>query len=169
MLTKAQDYENSNLVLWKDSMLYSDATVTKGKFYISGGTKRLQSNGTAALVISGGDVQIADITVDRLKVTGDGKLTLNGGKYYAIDVTDSTYANYGKLLATNRAFKHQTNWESKSSITDKSFDVTRTNAPKSVEKPPFDSVSVTPASKTANYSEPVTFTATVTRDDSSKA
>ena len=169
MLTKAQDYENSNLVLWQDSLLYSDATVTKGKFYISGGTKHLQSNGTAALVISGGDVQIADITVDRLKVTGDGKLTLNGGKYYAIDVTDSTYANYGKLLATNRAFKYQTNWESKSSITDKSFDVTSTNAPKSVEKPPFDSVSVAPAITTANYGKPMTFTATVTRDDSSKA
>lgn len=169
MLTKAQDYENSNLVLWKDSMLYSDATVTKGKFYISGGTKRLQSNGTAALVISGGDVQITEITVDRLKVKDTGKLTLNGGKYYAIDVTDSTYANYGKLLATNRAFKHQTNWESKSSITDKSFDVTITNAPKSVEKPPFDSVSVAPAITTANYGKPMTFTATVTRDDSSKA
>lgn len=169
MLAKAQDYENSSLVLWKDSMLYSDATVTKGKFYISGGTKRLQSNGTAALVISGGDVQITEITVDRLKVKDTGKLTLNGGKYYAIDVTDSTYANYGKLLATNRAFKHQTNWESKSSITDKSFDVTSTNAPKSVEKPPFDSVSVTPAITTANYGKPMTFTATVTRDDSSKA
>ena len=169
MLTKAQDYENSNLVLWKDSMLYSDATVTKGKFYISGGTKRLQSNGTAALVISGGDVQIADITVDRLKVTGDDKLTLNGGKYYAIDVTDSTYENYGKLLATNRAFKHQTNWESKASITNKSFDVTSTNAPKSVEKPPFDSVAVTPTIWTVDYGKPVTFTATVTSDDSSKA
>lgn len=169
MLTKAQDYENSNLVLWKDSMLYSDATVTKGKFYISGGTKRLQSNGTAALVISGGDVQITEITVDRLKVTGDGKLTLNGGKYYAIDVTDSTYANYGKLLATNRAFKHQTNWESKASITNKSFDVTSTNAPKSVEKPPFDSVAVTPTIWTVDYGKPVTFTATVTSDDSSKA
>jgi len=169
MLTKAQDYENSNLVLWKDSMLYSDATVTKGKFYISGGTKRLQSNGTAALVISGGNVQITEITVDRLKVTGEGKLTLNGGKYYAIDVTGSTYENYGQLLATNRAFKHRTNWESKSSITDKSFDVTSTNAPKSVEKPPFDSVSVTPAITTANYGKPMTFTATVTRDDSSKA
>ena len=170
MLTKAQDYENSNLVLWKDSMLYSDATVTKGKFYISGGTKRLQSNGTAALVISGGDVQIADITVDRLKVTGDGKLTLNGGKYYAIDVTDSSvYTNYGEILATNRAFKHQSTWESKTSITGKSFDVTSTNAPKSVEKPPFDSVSVTPAITTANYGKPMTFIATVTRDDSSKA
>lgn len=170
MLAKAQDYENSNLVLWKDSMLYSDATVTKGKFYISGGpNRRLQSNGVAALVISGGDVQITEITVDRLKVKDTGKLTLNGGKYYAIDVTDSTYANYGKLLATNRAFKHQTNWESKASITNKSFDVTSTNAPKSVEKPPFDSVSVTPAITTANYGKPMTFIATVTRDDSSKA
>lgn len=168
MLTKAQDYENSNLVLWKDSMLYSDATVTKGKFYISGGAKRLQSNGTAALVISGGDVQITEITVDRLKVTGDGKLTLNGGKYYAIDVAGSTYENYGKLLATNRAFKHQSTWESKTSITGKSFDVTSTNAPKSVEKPPFDSVAVTPTIWTVDYGKPVTFTAMVTRDDSSK-
>lgn len=169
MLTKAQDYENSNLVLWKDSMLYSDATVTKGKFYISGSTKRLQSNGTAALVISGGDVQITEITVDRLKVTGEGKLTLNGGKYYAIDVTDSTYANYGQLLPGGYAFKTSSGWEAKSSITDKSFDVTSTNAPKSVEKPPFDSVSVAPAITTANYGKPMTFTATVTRDDSSKA
>ena len=47
--------------------------------------------------------------------------------------------------------------------------MTSTNAPKSVEKPLFDSVSVTPAITTANYGEPVTFTATVTRDDSSKA
>lgn len=170
MLAKAQDYENSNLVLWKDSMLYSDATVTKGKFYISGGpNRRLQSNGVAALVISGGDVQITEITFDRLKVTGDGKLTLNGGKYYAIDVTGSTYANYGQLLPDGYAFKTSTTWESKSSITDKSFDVTSTNAPKSVEKPPFDSVSVTPAITTANYGKPMTFTATVTRDDSSKA
>lgn len=171
MLTKAQDYENSSLVLWKDSMLYSDATVTKGKFYISGGpNRRLQSNGVAALVISGGDVQITEITVDRLKVKDTGKLTLNGGKYYAIDVTDSTvYTNYGEILATNRAFKHQSTWESKTSINGKSFDVTSTNAPKSVEKPLFDSVSVTPAITTANYGEPVTFTATVTRDDSSKA
>lgn len=169
MLTKAQDYENSNLVLWKDSMLYSDATVTKGKFYISGSTKRLQSNGTAALVISGGDVQITEITVDRLKVTGEGKLTLNGGKYYAIDVAGSTYENYGQLLPDGYAFKTSSGWESKASITNKSFDVTSTNAPKSVEKPPFDSVSVAPAITTANYGKPMTFTATVTRDDSSKA
>lgn len=170
MLAKAQDYENSSLVLWKDSMLYSDATVTKGKFYISGGpNRRLQSNGVAALVISGGDVQITEITVDRLKVKDTGKLTLNGGKYYAIDVTGSTYENYGRLLPDGYAFKTSSGWEAKTSITGKSFDVTSTNAPKSVEKPPFDSVSVTPASQTANYSEPVTFTAAVTRDDSSKA
>ena len=169
MLAKAQDYENSSLVLWKDAMLYSDATVTKGKFYISGGTKRLQSNGTAALVISGGDVQITEITVDRLKVKDTGKLTLNGGKYYAIDVTGSTYENYGRLLPDGYAFKTSSGWEAKSSITDKSFDVTSTNAPKSVEKPPFDSVSVAPAITTANYGKPMTFTATVTRDDSSKA
>ena len=170
MLAKAQDYENSSLVLRKDSMLYSDATVTKGKFYISGGpNRRLQSNGVAALVISGGDVQITEITVDRLKVKDTGKLTLNGGKYYAIDVTGSTYENYGRLLPDGYAFKTSSGWEAKTSITGKSFDVTSTNAPKSVEKPPFDSVSVTPASQTANYSEPVTFTAAVTRDDSSKA
>lgn len=169
MLARAQEIENSQLILWSSPIeLYSDATVTKGKFYISGDTKRLQSNGTAALVISGGDVQITEITVDRLKVTGDGKLTLNGGKYYAIDVTGSTYENYGEILATNRAFKHQSTWESKTSITGKSFDVTSTNAPKSVEKPPFDSVAVTPTIWTVDYGKPVTFTATVTRDDSSK-
>lgn len=169
MLARAQEIENSQLILWSSPIeLYGDATVTKGKFYISGDTKRLQSNGTAALVISGGDVQITEITVDRLKVTGDGKLTLNGGKYYAIDVTGSTYENYGEILATNRAFKHQSTWESKTSITGKSFDVTSTNAPKSVEKPPFDSVAVTPTIWTVDYGKPVTFTATVTRDDSSK-
>lgn len=84
-------------------------------------------------------------------------------------MTGSTYENYGQLLPDGYAFKTSTTWESKSSITDKSFDVTSTNAPKSVEKPPFDSVSVTPAITTANYGKPMTFTATVTRDDSSKA
>ena len=172
MLAKAQDNENSQLILWSSPIeLYSDATVTKGKFYISGGpNRRLQSNGVAALVISSGDVQITEITVDRLKVKDTGKLTLNGGNYYAIDVTDSSvYTNYGEILATNRAFKHQSTWESKTSINGKSFDVTSTNAPKSVEKPLFDSVSVTPAITTANYGEPVTFTAAVIRDDSGKA
>ena len=156
----------------RDITLSSNTTISEGNFALSLGGKRLRcanSENQIALVISGGEISIKDGTFDRLKVKDTGKLTLNGGKYYAIDVTDSTYANYGKLLATNRAFKHQTNWESKSSITDKSFDVTSTNAPKSVEKPPFDSVSVAPAITTANYGKPMTFTATVTRDDSSKA
>lgn len=168
MLTKAQDYENSNLVLWKDSMLYSDATVTKGKFYISGGTKRLQSNGTAALVISGGDVQIADITVDRLKVTGDGKLTLNGGKYYAIDVTDSTYANYGGILGAAKGYKTASGWETASTIgaDEKSFTVTGT--PKEVAFLPLRSVTISADGETTvPYGTSVKFTATVESNSSS--
>ena len=163
MLTKAQDYENSNLVLWKDSMLYSDATVTKGKFYISGGTKRLQSNGTAALVISGGDVQIADITVDRLKVTGDGKLTLNGGKYYAIDVTDSSvYTNYGLLLPDYYAFKASTTWEAKGNITAASF---ASDTAKEVKILPLRSVEISPAASEVAFGTSVTFTATPSHTD----
>ena len=165
MLTKAQDYENSNLVLWKDSMLYSDATVTKGKFYISGGTKRLQSNGTAALVISGGDVQIADITVDRLKVTGDGKLTLNGGKYYAIDVAGSTYANYGQLLPDDYAFKASTGWEAKGDITAASFE---SATAKEVKILPLRSVTISADGETTvPYGTSVKFTATVEPNSSS--
>lgn len=163
MLTKAQDYENSNLVLWKDSMLYSDATVTKGKFYISGGTKRLQSNGTAALVISGGDVQIADITVGRLKVTGDGKLTLNGGKYYAIDVTDSSvYTNYGLLLPDYYAFKTSTTWEAKDDITAASF---ASDTAKEVKILPLRSVEISPAASAVAFGTSVTFTATPSHTD----
>lgn len=169
MLALAVEKDGSCVYLLKDVTIIRDTEVKEGNFSIAGGSFKVTCSRPSALIFSGGTVSIVDGTFDRLKVKDTGKLTLNGGKYYAIDVTDSTYANYGKLLATNRAFKHQTNWESKSSITDKSFDVTRTNAPKSVEKPPFDSVSVTSASQTANYSKPVTFTATVTRDDSSKA
>lgn len=168
MLTKAQDYENSNLVLWKDSMLYSDATVTKGKFYISGSTKRLQSNGTAALVISGGDVQITEITVDRLKVTGEGKLTLNGGKYYAIDVTDSTYANYGGILGAAKGYKTASGWETASTIgaDEKSFTVTGT--PKEVAFLPLRSVTISPDGETTvPYGTSVKFTATVEPNSSS--
>ena len=169
MLALAEEKDGSCVYLLKDVTISRDTAVKKGNFNIAGGSFKVTCFGSSALVFSGGTVSIGDGTFDRLKVTGEGKLTLNGGKYYAIDVTDSTYANYGKLLATNRAFKHQTNWESKASITNKSFDVTSTNAPKSVEKPPFDSVSVTPAITTANYGESVTFTAAVIRDDSSKA
>lgn len=169
MLALAEENNGSCVYLLKDVTIIRDTPITKGNFSIAGGSFKVTCSGSYALVFSGGTVSIGDGTFGRLKVTDKGKLTLNGGKYYAIDVTDSTYANYGKLLATNRAFKHQTNWESKASITDKSFDVTSTNAPKSVEKPPFDSVAVTPTIWTVDYGKPVTFTATVTRDDSSKA
>ena len=169
MLALAEEKDGSCVYLLKDVTIIRDTTVKKGNFSIAGGSFKVTCSGPYALVFGGGTVSIGDGTFGRLKVTDDGKLTLNGGKYYAIDVTGSTYENYGKLLATNRAFKHQTNWESKASITNKSFDVTSTNAPKSVEKPPFDSVSVAPAITTANYGKPMTFTATVTRDDSSKA
>lgn len=163
MLAKAQDYENSNLVLWKDSMLYSDATVTKGKFYISGGpNRRLQSNGVAALVISGGDVQITEITVDRLKVKDTGKLTLNGGKYYAIDVTGSTYENYGQLLPDGYAFKASTGWEAKGDIIAASF---ASDTAKEVKILPLRSVEISPAASAVAFGTSVTFTATPSHTD----
>lgn len=167
MLARAQEIENSQLILWSSPIeLYSDATVTKGKFYISGGTKRLQSNGTAALVISGGDVQIADITVDRLKVTGDGKLTLNGGKYYAIDVTDSSvYTNYGLLLPDYYAFKASTTWEAKGNITAASFE---SATAKEVKILPLRSVTISADGETTvPYGTSVKFTATVESNSSS--
>ena len=169
MLALAEKAEGSCVYLRRDVTIIRDTPVTEGNFSIAGGRFKVTCSGSSALIFSGGTVSIGDGTFDRLKVTGDGKLTLNGGKYYAIDVTDSTYENYGQLLPGGYAFKTSSGWESKSSITGKSFDVTSTNAPKSVEKPPFDSVSVAPAITTANYGKPMTFTATVTRDDSSKA
>lgn len=168
MLALAEEKDGSCVYLLKDVTIIRDTTVKKGNFSIVGGSFKVTCSGPYALVFGGGTVSISDGTFDRLKVTGDGKLTLNGGKYYAIDVTGSTYENYGQLLPDDYAFKASTGWEAKSSITDKSFDVTSTNAPKSVKKPPFDSVSVTPAITTANYGKPMTFKATVTRDDSSK-
>ena len=168
MLALAEEKDGSCVYLLKDVTIIRDTEVQKGNFSIAGGSFKVTCSGPYALVFGGGTVSIGDGTFDRLKVTGEGKLTLNGGKYYAIDVAGSTYENYGKLLATNRAFKHQSTWESKTSITGKSFDVTSTNAPKSVEKPPFDSVAVTPTIWTVDYGKPVTFTAMVTRDDSSK-
>lgn len=170
MLALAEENNGSCVYLLKDVTIIRDTTVKKGNFSIAGGSFKVTCSGPYALVFGGGTVSIGDGTFDRLKVTGDGKLTLNGGKYYAIDVTDSSvYTNYGQLLPDDYAFKASTGWEAKSSITDKSFDVTSTNAPKSVEKPPFDSVAVTPTIWTVDYGKPVTFTATVTRDDSSKA
>lgn len=167
MLARAQEIENSQLILWSSPIeLYSDAKVTKGKFYISGDTKRLQSNGTAALVISGGDVQIADITVDRLKVTGEGKLTLNGGKYYAIDVTDSSvYTNYGQLLPDYYAFKTSTTWEAKDDIAAASF---ASDTAKEVKILPLRSVTISADGETTvPYGTSVKFTATVETNSSS--
>lgn len=166
MLARAQEIENSQLILWSSPIeLYSDATVTKGKFYISGGTKRLQSNGTAALVISGGDVQITEITVDRLKVKDTGKLTLNGGKYYAIDVTDSTYANYGQLLPDGYAFKTSSGWEAKGDITAASFE---SATAKEVKILPLRSVTISADGETTvPYGTSVKFTATVEPNSSS--
>lgn len=166
MLARAQEIENSQLILWSSPIeLYSDATVTKGKFYISGGTKRLQSNGTAALVISGGDVQITEITVDRLKVTDDGKLTLNGGKYYAIDVTGSTYENYGQLLPGGYAFKTSSGWEAKDDITAASFE---SATAKEVKILPLRSVTISADGETTvPYGTSVKFTATVEANSSS--
>lgn len=169
MLALAEEKDGSCVYLLKDVTIIRDTTVKKGNFSIAGGSFKVTCSGSSALKFSGGTVSIGDGTFGRLKVTGDGKLTLNGGKYYAIDVTDSSvYTNYGLLLPDYYAFKASTGWEAKSSITDKSFDVTSTNAPKSVEKPPFDSVAVTPTIWTVDYGKPVTFIATVTRDDSSK-
>lgn len=169
MLALAEEKDGSCVYLLKDVTIIRDTTVKKGNFSIAGGSFKVTCSGPYALVFSGGTVSIGDGTFDRLKVKDTGKLMLNGGKYYAIDVAGSTYENYGQLLPDDYAFKASSGWEAKSSITDKSFDVTSTNAPKSVEKPPFDSVSVAPAITTANYGKPMTFTATVTRDDSSKA
>lgn len=167
MLAKAQDNENSQLILWSSPIeLYSDATVTKGKFYISGGpNRRLQSNGVAALVISGGDVQITEITVDRLKVKDTGKLTLNGGKYYAIDVTGSTYKNYGQLLPDYYAFKTSTTWEAKDDITAASF---ASDTAKEVKILPLRSVTISAdGSTTVPAGTSVKFTATVETNSSS--
>lgn len=169
MLALAEKTEGSCVYLRRDVTIIRDTEVKEGNFSIAGGRFKVTCSGSSALKFSGGTVSIGDGTFDRLKVKDTGKLTLNGGKYYAIDVTGSTYENYGQLLPDGYAFKTSSGWEAKSSITDKSFDVTSTNAPKSVEKPPFDSVSVAPAITTANYDKPMTFTATVTRDDSSKA
>lgn len=101
MLNKAQETQGSCLVLLKDITLNSDTTISKGNFALSLGRWHLRcanSQNEIALVISGGEISIKDGTFDRLKVTGEGKLTLNGGKYYAIDVAGSTYKNYGQLL-----------------------------------------------------------------------
>lgn len=171
MLEKAQITPGSCLVLLRDITLNSNTTISEGNFALSLGGKRLRcanSENQIALVISGGEISIKDGTFDRLKVTGDGKLTLNGGKYYAIDVTDSTYANYGGILGAAKGYKTASGWETASTIgaDEKSFTVTGT--PKEVAFLPLRSVTISvDGETTVPYGTSVKFTATVESNSSS--
>lgn len=171
MLEKAQGTPGSCLVLLKDITLNSNTTISKGNFALSLGGKRLRcanSENQIALVISGGEISIKDGTFDRLKVTGEGKLTLNGGKYYAIDVADSTYANYGGILGAAKGYKTASGWETASTIgaDEKSFTVTGT--PKEVAFLPLRSVTISvDGETTVPYGTSVKFTATVESNSSS--
>lgn len=171
MLEKAQNTPGSCLVLLRDITLNSNTTISKGNFALSLGGKRLRcanSENQIALVISGGEISIKDGTFDRLKVKDTGKLTLNGGKYYAIDVTDSTYANYGGILGAAKGYKTASGWETASTIgaDEKSFTVTGT--PKEVAFLPLRSVTISvDGETTVPYGTSVKFTATVESNSSS--
>ena len=169
MLEKAQNTPGSCLVLLKDITLNSNTTISKGNFALSLGGKRLRcadSQNQIALVINGGEISIKDGTFDRLKVTDEGKLTLNGGKYYAIDVTNSSvYTNYGKLLPDYYAFKTSTTWEAKDDITAASFE---SATAKEVKILPLRSVTISADGETTvPYGTSVKFTATVESNSSS--
>lgn len=171
MLEKAQITPGSCLVLLRDITLNSNTTISEGNFALSLGGKRLRcanSENQIALVISGGEISIKDGTFDRLKVKDTGKLTLNGGKYYAIDVTDSTYANYGGILGAAKGYKTASGWETASTIgaDEKSFTVTGT--PKEVAFLPLRSVTISADGvTTVPYGTSVKFTATVEPNSSS--
>lgn len=165
MLEKAQITPGSCLVLLKDITLNSDTTISEGNFALSLGRWHLRcadSQNEIALVISGGEISIKDGTFDRLNVTGDGKLTLNGGKYYAIDVTGSTYENYGRLLPDGYAFKTSSGWEAKGDITAVSFE---SATAKEVKILPLRSVEISPAASEVAFGTSVTFTATPSHTD----
>ena len=169
MLDKAKGTPGSCLVLLKDITLNSNTTISEGNFALSLGSKRLRcgnSQNQIALVINGGEISIKDGTFDRLKVTDDGKLTLNGGKYYAIDVTGSTvYTNYGQLLPDYYAFKTSTTWESKNDIMAASFESATV---KEVKILPLRSVTISADGETTvPYGTSVKFTATVETNSSS--
>ena len=168
MLEKAQNTPGSCLVLLRDITLNSDTTISKGNFALSLGGKRLRcanSENQIALVISGGEISIKDGTFDRLKVKDTGKLTLNGGKYYAIDVAGSTYENYGQLLPDYYAFKTSTTWEAKDDITAASF---ASDTAKEVKILPLRSVTISADGETTvPYGTSVKFTATVESNSSS--
>ena len=169
MLEKAQITPGSCLVLLRDITLNSNTTISEGNFALSLGGKHLRcanSENQIALVISGGEISIKDGTFDRLKVKDTGKLTLNGGKYYAIDVTDSSvYTNYGLLLPDYYAFKASTTWEAKGDITEESF---ASDTAKEVKILPLRSVTISPDGETTvPYGTSVKFTATVEPNSSS--
>lgn len=168
MLALAEEKDGSCVYLLKDVTIIRDTTVKKGNFSIAGGRFKVTCSGSSALKFSGGTVSICDGTFDRLKVTGDGKLTLNGGKYYAIDVTDSTYANYGGILGAAKGYKTASGWETASTIgaDEKSFTVTGT--PKEVAFLPLRSVTISvDGETTVPYGTSVKFTATVEPNSSS--
>lgn len=165
MLALAEEKDGSCVYLLKDVTIIRDTTVKKGNFSIAGGSFKVTCSGPYALVFGGGTVSIGDGTFGRLKVTDDGKLTLNGGKYYAIDVTGSTYANYGQLLPGGYAFKASTGWEAKGDIIAASF---ASDTAKEVKILPLRSVTISPDGKTTvPYGTSVKFTATVEPNSSS--
>lgn len=165
MLALAEEKDGSCVYLLKDVTIIRDTTVKKGNFSIAGGSFKVTCSGPYALVFGGGTVSIGDGTFGRLKVTDDGKLTLNGGKYYAIDVTGSTYANYGQLLPGGYAFKASTGWEAKGDIIAASFAL---DTAKEVKILPLRSVTISPDGETTvPYGTSVKFTATVEPNSSS--
>ena len=165
MLALAEKTEGSCVYLRRDVTIIRNTTVTEGNFSIAGGSFKVTCSDPSALIFSGGTVSIGDGTFDRLKVTGDGKLTLNGGKYYAIDVTDSSvYTNYGLLLPDYYAFKASTTWEAKGNITAASF---ASDTAKEVKILPLRSVTISADGETTvPYGTSVKFTATVEANSS---
>lgn len=165
MLALAEEKDGSCVYLLKNVTIIRDTPVTKGNFSIAGGRFKVTCYGSSALKFSGGTVSIGDGTFGRLKVTDDGKLTLNGGKYYAIDVTGSTYENYGQLLPGGYAFKTSSGWEAKGDITAASF---ASDTAKEVKILPLRSVTISPDGETTvPYGTSVKFTATVEANSSS--
>ena len=162
MLALAEENNGSCVYLLKDVTIIRDTEVKEGNFSIAGGRFKVTCSSSSALKFSGGTVSIGDGTFDRLKVTGDGKLTLNGGKYYAIDVTGSTYENYGQLLPDGYAFKASTGWEAKGDIIAASF---ASDTAKEVKILPLRSVEISPAASAVAFGTSVTFTATPSHTD----
>ena len=165
MLALAEKAEGSCVYLRRDVTIIRDTPVTEGNFSIAGRGFKVTCSGSSALKFSGGTVSIGDGTFGRLKVTDKGKLTLNGGKYYAIDVAGSTYANYGQLLPGGYAFKTSSGWEAKDDITAASFE---SATAKEVKILPLRSVTISPDGETTvPYGTSVKFTATVEANSSS--